>query len=203
MLFVTGKKPITERELATAYEQLDLRERLLASDAVQVRLAALAALADDPVALREGSEALSADVELLTLWEIEQHARWQASNPGTPLISYVASAPAETARERVRRRSEKTVATVVDSLCRKAAGTTAAEADEAAGCAAVHRHRLREDSLRLDDDLNSERAESRLDEPLGHKAHGCACDQPLPDGDGDCFRCGKALEDSRSRALTS
>lgn len=143
-------------------------QRLLAYEEVQAKLRELEFLYEDwQVRLRElesarlavkaGAESLSADVELLTPAEIERYVQWRLRHPGEPILVSYLGETTEKAPRRARVRSEATVERALQSLRRKAAGMSAAEADDAADKlvpgvpetrehVAISRKRLRDDS---------------------------------------------------------
>jgi hypothetical protein len=191
MVMLVGDRHATDAELSAAHEWLDLLEWLLCDERVQARLLALGDSVADAPALRSAAERLSADLgHLVTPAELEQHARWSTEHPGAaPLLSCCATLPDEPARKRARKRSETTLAQVVESLCRKAAGEPAGLGRSVA----VYRHRLLADMQRLEHDGGHEiSAASPEPEP-----DGCECSTPTRDEDGDCLKCGRWVKATR------
>lgn len=163
MLMLVGSEAPTAANYSDALAQLDLRERLLRREEIQAIFRELAALGKCRLALSVRAASLSEALEgHLTALEIEQSVSWQLRCPGAPtLLSYVAvTHEAPLSRRRMRRRSERTIELVVESLVLKAEGMPARMADEwvtdwakrEAGLG-VLRKRVRDDARRLDADL--------------------------------------------------
>ena len=117
-----------------------------------------------------------------------------AEYPKAPLfLSCCATLPDKPRRKRARLRSEATLAAVVESLCRKAAGQPAGLGPNVA----VYRHRLRAALGLLDHDDGDEQmlvADAVAD---ASKSNWCACAKP-EHGDSDaCLKCGRSIKPIR------